>query len=220
MDFRPRYFYCVSDKSQPMTIGISPKLIPGADLRMVISMTIFETFEKMHHRKLWAAMASKYLSAPINQIMIIGKNGSVTADKSALCQHSTYFRDIFKEDSHTVTVNEEDISIELLLEVLRFTHSGYLKHLDTLAMDLLEVAERFKITEITTSLEKYLIDTLSHENVLDRIEKASDTPGLAKLQKAAIEYFTKEREVMEKGVGSGLEDSLSDNLKEILKGCI
>lgn len=81
----------------------------------------------------------------------------------------------------------QDLSEELTQELLRYIYSDHVDNLDTLASQLLFLAERFQLQGLRELCERNLIETITPENVATLLLIA-DQFGSDALKKAGLAY--------------------------------
>ncbi|XP_015126883.1 protein roadkill [Diachasma alloeum] len=85
------------------------------------------------------------------------------------------------------TLDLTDLSHELTEELLRYVYSDHVDNLDTLASQLLSVAERFRLKGLKELCERNLIETLTPENVASLLLMA-DEFNCDALKRAGLAY--------------------------------
>lgn len=196
-----------------MKIYLDARALASEDLKLVISMTLFEVFEPVSRQNLWPSMSRRGVTQKDDHVLLLAKNGSISTFKSSLIIASTHFKKIFDGDERLEQLKLDDVSLEVLLEVLRFVTTGYVKNLERVAVEMLMVAERFQIAALKAKAEKYLEEHIARDNVLNIIEGASAASGLTRLKDTALKYFEAERDAV---MASSEWTHISAQLRDVL----
>ncbi|XP_076239185.1 TD and POZ domain-containing protein 2 isoform X2 [Calliopsis andreniformis] len=91
------------------------------------------------------------------------------------------------EDRYKFSVELLDISKEVVEELLRYIYSDRVDNLDSLAPQLLSLAERFSLQGLKELCERNLIETITPENIASRLLVA-DEFSCESLKRASLAY--------------------------------
>lgn len=103
-------------------------------------------------------------------VTFVVQDQQIKAHKSIICTSSPVFKTMFASNIKEKVSNAKTISDttpELFTEVLRFIYLNRVENLETLAQDLLPLANKYMIDDLKDLCERSLFDQIDENNVLE-----------------------------------------------------
>lgn len=99
-------------------------------------------------------------------------NESLKAHKVVLCARSPVFYKMFTtymQDAKKSSIDLPDINSNTIKEFLRFIYCNEVQNLETVALELLFIAEKYQVEPLKQLCARHIETKLSEQNVLDVI---------------------------------------------------
>uniref|UniRef100_A0A0N5CBT9 Speckle-type POZ protein n=1 Tax=Strongyloides papillosus TaxID=174720 RepID=A0A0N5CBT9_STREA len=102
---------------------------------------------------------------------IKAEDTEIKVHKVILCARSSVFSDIFKntlEKLQTNVIEIEGFSVEVVREMLKYIYKDEVSNIQSMAADVLAIADKFKLDRLKVIASKYLCGDLTIENACER----------------------------------------------------
>ena len=112
--------------------------------------------------------------------------------KAVLASQSPVFRRMLESDmkeQRTNVIEISDIDQAVISDMLAYIYTGCVPHLDTLARELLNVANKYELSGLFTMCERELKSKISLNNVIELLQLA-DLLDSSFLKKACLNYIS------------------------------
>uniref|UniRef100_A0A0N5BC93 Speckle-type POZ protein (inferred by orthology to a human protein) n=1 Tax=Strongyloides papillosus TaxID=174720 RepID=A0A0N5BC93_STREA len=119
------------------------------------------------------------------------KNHEIKVHKCILDARSEVFRSMLKyklADPQSSTIEMNDYSLEVVKEMVNYIYTGKSPRIDKLAIEMLEVAEKYKLVGLKMIATESLLNSLNVQNVCEYLE-VSETYSAEILKEFCIRYI-------------------------------
>jgi len=167
----------------------------------VISYVSEDITEKLrsHPPPLELNATDLYLSSELSDIVFTCDEEEIPAHRFLLACKSPVFRQMFKHEMKETKEGKiviEDMSAEVLKEVIRFLYCGKVENMANLSPELYAAADKYQLEILKSKCELHLVQNISITNALDMFV-LGDTYGGKVLKEKAEELIKKrKREVI------------------------
>ncbi|XP_015432287.1 PREDICTED: protein roadkill-like [Dufourea novaeangliae] len=114
-------------------------------------------------------------------------------------------------DHYMFSLELLDLSSEVTNELLRYIYTDHVDNLDSLAPQLLSLAERFCLQGLKELCERNLIETINPENIASRLLVA-DEFGCGALKRASLTYCEENLTVLNKSIAWKIMEHVNPEL--------
>jgi len=128
-----------------------------------------------------------------SDVVVVAEKHEFPAHRAILAERSDVFRAMFHADMEEKRYSRvvlEDMTADAVSDLLTFIYTDTAPNVDTLALELLEAAEKYNILRLKAVCEAELAKRLDIDNVIDRLIQA-DMYGASQLREAALQWITK-----------------------------
>lgn len=146
-----------------------------------------------------AEMISPILDSPIKANIEVGTDGNGQEQNG------------YTESQYLFSLELPDISKDMIEELLRYIYSDHVDNLDNLAPQLLCLAERFSLQGLKALCERNLIETITPDNVANRLLVA-DEFGCDALKRAGLAYCEENVMVLNKSLAWKMMEQVNPEL--------
>lgn len=132
-----------------------------------------------------------FIKKDFSDVTIYVNDKKYLAHKSILAARSSVFEAMLKHNTKENELNRidiVDIDDQVFLEALRFIYTGKVQNLETMAFELLAVADKYDLENLKIICEQKLHEMLSVETVV-KILVTADMYNVQNLKKRSIDYF-------------------------------
>ncbi len=128
----------------------------------------------------------------LSNVTIVAGGKEFKAHKAILSARSPVFRAMFEHDMREAVQNQvtiEDLSPEVVQEVLTFVYTGQSPNLKGMSADLLRAADKYDLKQLKAWSERELADRLTPGNFVETLLLA-DQHSAMELKSVCMERFT------------------------------
>jgi len=177
---------------------------PCQELTLGPRPTNFDTIQMSEKLKLCEQLKDCWITDNFSDVEVRCGKEVFFCHRMILAERSGHFRTTlggnFRE-GQTRVIEIKDMDVDTFKALLRYIYSGELSNMETNAMLLMEVSQRFDMTDLKEVCEKYLVENyLKLDNVLDTLLTA-DLHEAKKLKKAAMKMIVKNSDKIVKQEG-------------------
>uniref|UniRef100_A0A0K0F323 Speckle-type POZ protein (inferred by orthology to a human protein) n=1 Tax=Strongyloides venezuelensis TaxID=75913 RepID=A0A0K0F323_STRVS len=130
------------------------------------------------------------------------KDYEIKAHKCILASRSELFDSIFKRTNHGYESNIIDIndfSSEVMKKMIKYLYTGKLPDMDDMACEMLKIGNLYKLKQLKSAAEDYLIRNLDFDNVCDYFVE-SESCSAETLQEWCIRFIYLHPEIVSKSL--------------------
>jgi len=173
-----------------------PRFLPGGKLTVLCAVHYLQPETRTYvadEPEIVSHMSNVLTDGLFSDVTVVADEREFPVHRAILAEHSDVFKAMFEVDmveKRDNCVVIEDISADVLNDLLTFIYTDSAPNISVNASELLAAAEKYNILSLKTACEAELAKTINIENVLDRLIE-SDMYRAFLLKDDALEWIGK-----------------------------